>query len=98
MAAIDLGSTFSGYAFAWRADVKNDPLKIHIYHWQASNGNFISSKTPSTVLLNKDAQLVAFGFQAECKYAYLSENGEGDDYFYFPHFKMMLYGHVKTKV
>ncbi|XP_065923810.1 heat shock 70 kDa protein 12A-like [Magallana gigas] len=54
VAAIDLGSTFSGYAFAWRAD-------------------------------------------AECKYAYLSENGEGDDYFYFPHFKMMLYGHVKTK-
>lgn len=98
MAAIDLGSTFSGYAFALRADVENDPLKSHIPRWQASNGSLISSKTPSIVLLDNGAQLVAFGFEAESKYAELLENGQGEDYFYFPHFRMMLYGHVKTKV
>lgn len=94
VAAIELGSTFSGYAFAWRAD----PLKSHIPLWQASNGSLISSKTPSTVLLDNSAQLVAFGFEAESKYAELLVDGRGEDYFYFPHFKMMLYGHVKTKV
>lgn len=98
VAAIDLGSTFSVYAFAWRDDIKNYPLKSHIHYWQASNGSLISSKIPSTVLLDNGAQFVAFGFEAESKYAELLEDGEGEDYFYFPHFRMMLYGHVKTKV
>lgn len=45
-----------------------------------------------------DAQVVAFGSDAESNYADLLEEGEGEDYFYFPHFKMMLYDHAKTKV
>lgn len=98
VAAIDLGNTFSGYAYAMRDDLNNDPLKSRITYWHASNEALISFKTPSTVLLNMDAQLVAFGFEAESKYTYLLENGEGEDYLYFRHFKMMLYDHVKTKV
>lgn len=98
VAAIDLGNTFSGYAFSTRTDVDKDPLKSHIPRWQASNGSLISSKIPSTGLLNNGAQFVAFGFEAESIYAELLEDGKGEDYFYFPHFKMMLYGHVKTKV
>lgn len=98
VAAIDLGNTFSGYAFATSADINYDPLKCRIPQWHASNTIFVSSKTPSTVLLNNGAQLVAFGFEAESKYADLLENGEGENYFYFRHFKMMLYDHVRTKV
>lgn len=73
VAAIDLGNTFSGYAFATRAEVNDDPLRSHIPHWHAPNS--ISFKTPSTVLLYKGVQLVAFGFEAESKYAELLETG-----------------------
>lgn len=96
VAAIDLGNTFSGYAFATKAEVNDDPLRSHIPHWHAPNS--ISFKTPSTVLLYKGVQLVAFGFEAESKYAELLETGEDENCFYFPHFKMMLNDHVKTKV
>lgn len=98
VAAIDFGTTFSGYAFAMRNELNNDPSRIHVPNWQSSNGGSNFCKTSSTVLLNKDTQLVAFGFDAESKYAKLSENGKGEDYFYFHHFKMMLYDHAKTEV
>lgn len=98
VAAIDLGSTFSGYAFATRNDVEKDLLKSRVPYWCSPEESFISQKTPSTVLLDKDVQLVAFGFEAESKYKYLLENEEGENYFYFPHFKMMLNDQVKTKV
>lgn len=95
VAAIDFGTTFSGYAFAMTND---DPLRIHVPFWQSSNACSIFRKTSSTVLLNKNTQFVAFGFDAESKYAELSEDGKGEDYFYFHHFKMMLYNHAKTEV
>lgn len=98
VAAIDFGNTFSGYAFATRKDVEKDLFKSRVPYWHASNGGFISCKTPSTVLLNRNAQFVDFGFEAEYKYAELLEDGEGEDYFYFHHFKMILNGFAKTKV
>lgn len=93
---MDLGTTYSGYAFATRDDFKKDPLTIDVPHW--CDVGFISSKTPTTVLIDKNEKFVAFGFEAQTKYAELLENGEGKDYFYFQHFKMMLYDHAKTKV
>lgn len=96
VAAIDLGNTFSGYAFATRNDFEKNPFRIHVPTWCDSRS--ISYKTKSTVLINMDAQVVAFGSDAESNYADLLEEGEGEDYFYFPHFKMMLYDHAKTKV
>lgn len=93
---MDIGTTYSGYAFATKDDFKKDPLKIDVPHW--FDVGFISSKTPTTVLIDKNEKFVAFGFEAETKYAELLENGEGKDYFYFQHFKMMLYDHAKTKV
>lgn len=98
VAAIDFGNTFSGYAFATRNDVEKDLLNSRVPYWCASDGGFILYKTPSIVLLNMDAQFVDFGFEAESKYTDLLENGEGEDYFYFHHFKMMLNDLAKTKV
>lgn len=97
IAAIDFGTTFSGYAFAWRSELQNDPSRIRIQNWCSSNGSFVSYKTSSTVLLNRYKQLVDFGFDAESKYAYLLEDGEHEDYFYVRHFKMILYDHAKTE-
>lgn len=100
IAAIDFGTTFSGYAFAWISELQEDPSpsRIHINNWWASNRSFVSYKTSSTVLLNRYKQLVDFGFDAESKYAYLLEVGEHEDYFYVRHFKMILYDHAKTEV
>lgn len=96
VAAIDLGNTFSGYAFATRNDFEKNPFRIHVP--TCCDSKSISYKTKSTVLINMDAQVVAFGSDADSNYADLLEEGEGEDYFYFPHFKMMLYDHAKTKV
>nr|XP_034311557.1 heat shock 70 kDa protein 12A [Crassostrea gigas] len=97
LAAIDFGTTFSGYAFAARGELQDDLSKIYVPHWRSSDGSLISYKTPTTVLLDKDEKLVDFGFDAETTYAELSENGEHEDYFYFRRFKMMLYDQVRTK-
>lgn len=98
LVAIDLGNTFSGYAYAINSEIQNDQCKIYVPTWIASTGALISSKTPSTILLDMDTKFVAFGFEAESEYTNLLENGDGDDYFYFCHLKMMLYEHAKTKV
>lgn len=98
VAAIDFGTTFSGYAFAMRDKLNKDPSRIHVPFWQTSNGRSIFCKTSSTVLLNKNTEFVAFGFDAESKYAEESEDGKGEDYFYFHHFKMLLFDHAKTEV
>lgn len=90
IAAIDFGTTFSGYAFGSREELENDPTKIFAPVWQAADGRLISFKTPTTVLLNNDEKLVDFGFDAETAYSELSENDEHADYYYFCRFKMML--------
>eukprot|EP00105_Crassostrea_gigas_P026536 XP_011447532.1 PREDICTED: heat shock 70 kDa protein 12A isoform X1 [Crassostrea gigas] len=97
VAAIDFGTTFSGYAFAMRDELEKDSSKIFAPHWHASDGSLISHKTPTTVLLDNEEKLVDFGFDAETTYAELSENGEHEDHFYFRRFKMMLYDQVRTK-
>lgn len=69
VAAFDLGTAKSGYAFAF----KNEPDKIHTNAvWNSGSGQFLSLKTSTCVLLNPAKQCVAFGFEAEDKYAMLT--------------------------
>jgi hypothetical protein len=42
VAAIDFGTTFSGYAFSFGHDFQNDPMKIQTNHW--IGGGHISLK------------------------------------------------------
>jgi hypothetical protein len=52
----------------------------------------MSSKAPTTVLVNPDGcTLEAFGYDAENRYAELVDTGEYRTYYYFQHFKMLLY-------
>lgn len=97
-AAIDFGTAFSGYAFATRSELENYQPTIFIPHWQDSSGGMISFKTPTTILLDNFGSFVNFGFDAESTYAMLVEDGMHEEYFYFRHFKMMLYDHAKSKV
>ena len=61
LAAIDFGTTFSGYAFSFRTS-KSD-IKMN-KNW-GENLGFQSYKTPTSVLLEENGSFKAFGFEAE---------------------------------
>ena len=79
--AIDLGTTFSGFAFA-------NGKEFNEYYIQPQSGCRLK-KMPTAVLLNKYKELHAFGKEAREKYFLLDEEELGDWYF-FDRFKMML--------
>ena len=94
--AIDFGTTYSGYAYSMRSD----PMKIYCPHWTSGTSTLASYKTPTTVLLDRDEEFVAFGYDAEKMYSELVEEEDEtvEDYFYFRRFKMLLYENTTNEV
>ena len=93
--AIDLGTTYSGYAYAEKSEYQDDPLKIMVPNWIDRSSVTISNKTPTTLLLDKDQSFVAFGYEAETTLVELKKRGENDDYFYIPQFDFMLHDNLE---
>ncbi|OWF52451.1 heat shock 70 kDa protein 12A-like [Mizuhopecten yessoensis] len=91
VAAIDFGSTFSGYAFSTKFDHKLDPLKVSNMTWTAKCGGLLSLKTSSCILFDPTETFDSFGFDAEDKYADLMQEDENNGWFLFRRFKMTLY-------
>lgn len=92
VAAVDFGTTYSGYAFSFRHEFKDDPLKIHANQaWNAGGRSLLSLKTPTCLLLNKNKEFVAFGYDAENMFSDIVMEGEQNKYFYFHRFKMKLH-------
>ncbi|KAH3825516.1 heat shock 70 kDa protein 12B-like [Dreissena polymorpha] len=90
VAAIDFGTTYSGWAFSFKNDFKSDPTKICVKKWH--EGVLTSLKCPTCVLIQSDGEtLDTFGFDAETKYSELCETGEHKKWYYFHRFKMMLW-------
>lgn len=89
VAAIDFGTTFSGYAYSFVHDYKSDPLKIQTNHW--IGGGHISLKAPTTVLFTPQQAFYSFGYEAEDKYAELAEEGTHTNWYLFQRFKMLLH-------
>jgi len=90
-AAIDFGTSYSGYAYS----LKHDPTHIFTNKgWNADQ--LISYKTPTCVLLNPQKQFDSFGYEAESKYASLASNDKHRDWLLFRQFKMFL--HNKTVI
>ncbi|XP_052798832.1 heat shock 70 kDa protein 12B-like [Mya arenaria] len=88
VAAMDFGTTFSGYAFSFRSN----PLDIHTNpNWVAGCAQLISNKNQTCVLLKPNKEFAAFGFAAESRYMDLAEDDEHRDYYMFRRFKMKLY-------
>jgi hypothetical protein len=53
VAALDFGTTFSGYAFSFRHEHEKDPLRIKVNSkWEAGGRFPFSHKAPTTVLLS----------------------------------------------
>ncbi|OWF55325.1 heat shock 70 kDa protein 12A-like [Mizuhopecten yessoensis] len=87
--AIDFGTTYTGYAFSFRHEYSRDRLKISTNMWTNSAG--LSEKAPTAVLLDKNQQLVSFGYDALRDYADLTEANKQTKFFLFSRFKMSLY-------
>lgn len=90
--ALDFGTTYSGYAFSSRSEFEDNPLKIqNNQEWIASGTSLLSLKTPTSLLIKKDGDFVAFGYEAEDKFYAALENESHKDLMLFRRFKMKLY-------
>ncbi|XP_053391497.1 heat shock 70 kDa protein 12A-like [Mercenaria mercenaria] len=95
VAAMDFGTTYSGYAFSFR----NSPNDIHANpSWVAGSEKLISLKCPTAVLLKPNKEFHSFGFEAENKYADLSEDNVHHGWYLFRRFKMALYETKKLQL
>ena len=94
VAAIDFGTTYSGYVFS----LAHDELKFYGPQiWNSGHGVMSSQKTPTSLLLNPDETFNSFGFEAEDKFAELVADENHHDFYFFHRFKMELHWKVKNK-
>lgn len=92
VAALDFGTTYSGFAFSTRADFCKNPLNIYAKEsWNAGGRQLLSLKTPTCLLLDAKKNMVAFGYDAENKYIDIVIDKEQTNYYYFYRFKMELF-------
>lgn len=87
VAAIDFGTTYSGYAFSFT----RDPDSIHMMRkWEGGDPGVSNQKTPTTLLLKPNGEFHSFGFGARDFYHDLEEV-EAKKWYYFEKFKMSLH-------
>ena len=99
VAAIDFGTSFSGYAFSFKSWFEKDPTYILTNSkWMAGQTNLASWKTPTCVLLEPDTSFHSFGYEAEEKYEELALNDEHDSWYFFKRFKMSLYNNTVSNL
>ena len=91
VAAIDFGTTYSGYAYCRHSDFTanhaNPTISGHIWN----SGEFLNYKAPTCVLFTPDKKFHSFGYDAINYYLDNTEGKKLQDWYYFEHFKMMLY-------
>ena len=98
VAAIDFGTTYSGYAFSFKHDYEKEPTKVSSNNWTAGSRALVSLKTPTTLLLKPDKTFAAFGYEAEDRYADLALDEEHGKWYYFRRFKMMLFNKIVSQL
>ena len=98
MAAVDFGTTYSGYAFSF----KSTPKDILMNKNWGSEVGCESYKAPTCVLTNPDGSFHSFGYKAEFEFSQLDPSkdniGGKDGYNLYRQFKMMLHGKVRNCV
>ncbi|XP_060566230.1 heat shock 70 kDa protein 12A-like [Ruditapes philippinarum] len=84
VAAIDFGTTYSGFSYLFSTDPNNIIT--------ASHGSILpDDRVPTILLLNQDKSLHSFGIDAEDNYSKLMLSGKHKEYRLFREFKMALY-------
>ncbi|XP_052778695.1 heat shock 70 kDa protein 12B-like [Mya arenaria] len=90
VAAIDFGTTYSGWSYSFKHHFHLDPTKVVTKRWHGDQ--LMSMKAPTCVLIEPDGNTFsAFGYDAENKYTSLVEAEEHDKWYFFKRFKMKLY-------
>ncbi|KAL3861281.1 hypothetical protein ACJMK2_007324 [Sinanodonta woodiana] len=90
VAAIDFGTTCTGYAYSLTQHYEEDPLNIRTKQsWKG--GVEISTQAPTSVLFDADQKFHSFGFEAENKYKDLAAKNNHRQWYFFKHFKMILH-------
>lgn len=84
VAAIDFGTTYSGYAYAFT----RDPGTIHAMNRARGSGHH--SQQPTVLLLTENGQFHSFGCEAQEFYRDIDES-EALKWLYFEKFKMELH-------
>ncbi|XP_055999584.1 heat shock 70 kDa protein 12A-like isoform X1 [Ostrea edulis] len=92
VAALDFGTTYSGIAWSHTHEFEKYPLRISCLHWSSMLGpSQATYKTPTSLLLKSNGEMIAFGYEAEEQYAELADDNAQSGYCFFKHFKMLLY-------
>ena len=90
VAVMDFGTSYTSWAYSFRDDFLVDPGDITTKDWGSEN--ISSSKAPTCILLAPDGErVVAFGYEAEKRFAELVSEGRHREYYYFSRFKMELH-------
>ncbi|XP_053398514.1 heat shock 70 kDa protein 12A-like [Mercenaria mercenaria] len=84
VAAIDIGTSFSGYAYAFENDREN------IFTSSQTFGQH-NDRVPTVVLLDSSVKVDSFGHEAEQKYSELLRNKKDGEFRLFSRFKMECY-------
>lgn len=84
VAAIDFGTSRSGYAYAF----KDNQRIIGRYQWDKQPFSYIKTLTQS--LYDEDRELKAWGYAALSEFAGMRRDKNAKDYSFFPTFKMAL--------
>lgn len=93
VAAIDFGTTYSGYVFS----LGGDETKFYSpQSWPARHGQSVSLKTPTSLLLNPNQTFNSFGYEAEDRFAELAIEEKQSEYYFFQKFKMNLHFKVRN--
>lgn len=87
--AIDIGTSYSGYAYSDRKQIKEN--KINLNEWIGNFSHDKTAKAPSIVLLNEDRTFNSFGYEAEANYAKMVQDKTHHKCYRFRNFKMRLY-------
>eukprot|EP00117_Sycon_ciliatum_P037973 scpid44333/ scgid28299/ Heat shock 70 kDa protein 12A len=87
VAAIDFGTTYSGYAFSFT----RDPDSIHVMRrWEGGDPGVNNQKLPTSVLMDPSGKFLSFGYSARDDYHDL-DPADAKKYLYFEKFKMSLH-------
>jgi hypothetical protein len=91
VAALLFGTTKSGYAISTINEFENNPLHIHLNKlWRTGYSDGISETTLTCLLLDKEKQFEAFGYDAKNRYYELVMDEEHANYYFFDRFTMSL--------
>lgn len=87
--ALDIGTSYSGYAYSDKKEIKREDINLN--EWSGNFSHDKKAKCPTVVMLNEDKSFDSFGYKAEERYAKMVKQKTHLKCYRFRDFKMKLY-------